>query len=139
MGVDLSAINIIRQGDFSVKRFTSNESERYITDFGDDEIISKCTCQDWGLSYHPRKDFFAVFRKDIPWQWDALSPPYINSPFWTLDNLDETAENNNIVEKSSKNKAEVNAGNSTQNEFIAETSNESRTDECIEKPIHSDE
>ena len=68
-----------------------------------------------------------------------MSPPYINSPFLTLDNLDDTAENNNNVEKSNENKAEFNAGNSNQNEFTAEISNENRTDECIEEPIHSDE
>ena len=139
MGADLSAINIVRHGVFSVKSFTNNESERYNVDFGDDETMLKCTCQDWALSYYPCKHFFAVFRKYIPWQWDALSPPYINSPFLTLDNLDDTAENNNIVKKSNENKAEFNAGNSNQNEFFAETSNENRTDECIEEPIHSDE
>ena len=65
-----------------------------------------------------------------------MSSPYINSPFLTLDNLDDTAENNNTVEKSKENKAEFDAGNSNQN---AETSNKNRTDECIEEPIHSDE
>ena len=56
-----------------------------------------------------------------------------------LDKLDDTAKNNNTtVEKSNKNKAEFNAGNSTQNEFTAETSNENRTGKCIEEPIHTD-
>ena len=68
-----------------------------------------------------------------------MSPPYINSPSLTLDNLDDTAENNSAVEKSNENKAEFNAGNSNQNEFTAETSNENRTDECIEEPVHSGE
>ena len=139
IGVDLSAINIVRHGIFSVKSFTNNESERYIVDFGDDETMPKCTCQDWALSYYPCKHFFAVFRKYIPWQWDAFSPPHINSPFLTLDNLDDTTESKNTVEKSNENKAEFNAGSSIQNEFTAEISNENRTDECIEEPIHSDE
>ena len=80
-----------------------------------------------------------VFQKYILWQWDALLPPYINSPFLVLDKLDDTAKNNNTtVEKSNKNKAEFSAGNSTQNEFTAETSNENRTGKCIEEPIHTD-
>ena len=62
MGADLSAINIVRHGVFSVKSFTNNESERYIVDFGDDETMPKCACQDWALSYYPCKHFFAVFR-----------------------------------------------------------------------------
>ena len=107
-------VNIVRHGVFSVKSFTNNESERYTVDFGDNETMPKCTCQDWALSYYPCKHFFAIFRKYIPWQWDALSPPYIKSPFLTLDNLDDTAENNNTVEKSNENKAEFNAGNSLQ-------------------------
>ena len=68
-----------------------------------------------------------------------MSPPYIISPFLTLDNLDDTAENNNTVEKSNENKAEFDAGNSNQNKFIVETSNENRVVECIKEPIHSDE
>ena len=68
-----------------------------------------------------------------------MSPPYINSPFLTLDDLDDTAENNNTVEKSTENKAEFNARNSNQIEFTTETSNENRTDEYIEEPIQSDE
>ena len=139
MGADLSAINFVRHGVFSVKSFTNNESERYIIDFGDDETMPKCTCQGWPLSYYPCKHFFAIFRKHIPWQLHALSPPYINSPFLTLDNLDDTAANNNTVEKSNENKAEFNAGNSNQNEFTAETSNENRTDEYIEEHTYSDE
>ena len=47
MGANLSAINIVRNGVFSVKSFTNNESERHIVDFGDDEKMPKCTCQDW--------------------------------------------------------------------------------------------
>ena len=66
-----------------------------------------------------------------------MSPPYINSPFWTLDSLDDPAENNNTVEKSNGNKAEFNVRNSNQNESTTETSNENRTDECIEEPISS--
>ena len=34
------------------------------------------------------KHFFAVFRKFRTWQWDVLSPLYINSLFLTLDNFD---------------------------------------------------
>ena len=111
MGADLTAINIVRQGFFSVKSFANNESERYIVDFGDDETMPKCTCQDWALSQYPCNHFFALFRKYIPWHWDALSPPCINSHFLKLNNLDDTAENNNNIEKSNKNKAEFTAGN----------------------------
>ena len=56
-----------------------------------------------------------------------------------MGNLDDTAENNNTVEKSNENKTEFNAGSANQNEFTAETSNENRADECVEEPIHSDE
>ena len=102
MGVGLSAINIFRHNVFSVKSFANNASERYIIDFGGDEKMANCTCQELALSYHSCKHFFAVFRKYIPWQWDALSPTYINSPFLTLDNLDDTAENNNKSQAKTK-------------------------------------
>lgn len=103
MGVGLSAINIFRHNVFSVKSFANNASERYIIDFGGDEKMANCTCQELALSYHSCKHFFAVFRKYIPWQWDALSPTYINSPFLTLDNLDDTTVNNDTVERSNEN------------------------------------
>ena len=84
---DLSAISIVKNGVFSVKSFENNESKRYMVSFGDDVNMPKCTCLDWESSCYPCKHFFAVFRKFHAWQWDALSPMYINSPFLTLDNL----------------------------------------------------
>ena len=78
---DLSAISIVKNGVFSVKSFENNESKRYMVSFEDDVNMPKCTCLDWESSCYPCKHFFAIFRKFHAWQWDALSPMSINSPF----------------------------------------------------------
>ena len=85
---DLSAISIVENGVFSVKSFENDESKRYMVSFGDDMNMPKCTGLDCESCCYLFKHFAAVFLKFRAWQWDALSPLYINSPFLTLDNFD---------------------------------------------------
>ncbi|XP_065641395.1 uncharacterized protein LOC124812064 [Hydra vulgaris] len=84
--IDLSKVTMINHGVFSIK----NNKENYQINFGNDRSMPNCTCPSWRSSCFPCKHFFAIFRKFPLWQWDALSELYLNSPFLTLDNEENT-------------------------------------------------
>ena len=62
-GTDLLGISIASHVVFSVKSVTVNETKRYTTEFGDKKNTSKCTCQDWNLSYYQCKHFLSSVSK----------------------------------------------------------------------------
>ena len=62
-----------------------------MTNLGDEDNMLHCTCWDWKSSAYPRKHFFAIFGRFPAWQWNALSPLYINSPFLRLDKMQHNA------------------------------------------------
>ena len=93
--IDESTVIQIGNGKFKVRSCTKNPLiAPYIVDFGDNESMPMCTCPEWRRSTFPCKHFFAVFKKSPIWNWHALSPQYINSPFFCLD---EAIINNFIV------------------------------------------
>ena len=75
---DLSALSIVKNVVFSIKSFENNESKMYMVSFEDDVNMPQGTCLDLESSCYLCKHFFTVFRKFRTWQWDGLSPLYIN-------------------------------------------------------------
>ena len=65
--------------------FTEGVKDVYTIDFGDENRMPSCSCEDWASSAYPCKHFFAVFEKFPEWGWEKLSPLYRDSPFLTLD------------------------------------------------------
>ena len=46
------------------------------------------------ISAYPCKHFFAIFRKFPTWGWDSLSSLCCNSPYFNLDDLNESPAEN---------------------------------------------
>lgn len=71
------------------KFFIKSQTEKghYELTFGDNPEPPVYQCLSWQRSRLPCKHFFAVFRYYPNWQWDQLSPSYINGPRLTLDEV----------------------------------------------------
>ena len=93
-------------GLFSTLSYKYGYKERYMTNFGDEGNMPYCTCCDWKSSADSCKHFFAIFRKFLAWQWNALFPLYRNSPFLILDKMEH-----NAFEKSIEDEKEINTIN----------------------------
>ena len=93
-------VALVNYGEFKVGSFTSREKFYKVT-FGDENVMPKCTCEDWFQSAYLCKHFFMVF-KMFPetWSWISLSSLYRESPFLTLDGGLESLnrESNNVGE-----------------------------------------
>jgi len=63
------------------------EKGYYELTFGNNHEPPACQCLSWQQTRLPCKHFFAVFRHYSNWQWDQLSPSYINGPRLTLDEV----------------------------------------------------
>ena len=70
-----------------------------MTNFGDEDNMPYRTCWDWKSSAYPFKSFFAIFRKFLAWQWNALSPLYRISPFLTLDKMEHNEFQNSMEDE----------------------------------------
>ena len=87
--IPLKDVAMPSEGKFSIRK--RNEKGNYELTFGDSEVPPACQCHSWLRTRLPCKHFFAVFRHYPNWQWDQLSPSYINGPRLTLDEAIITA------------------------------------------------
>ena len=87
--VDKSALKIVDHGIFSYTSYSNGMEQTYTINFGDNESMPSCSCPSWTETCYPCKHFFAIFGKYPQWQWSALSPLYIQSPYLLLDKFDE--------------------------------------------------
>ena len=125
--VDLSGIVMTDNGVFKITSF-KDAKERYTVNFGDEHTMPHCACFNWKQSAFPCKHFFAVFRKFKQWNWDSLSPIYINSPYLTLDE-------SIINQQHEEDELQQNSDNS-QDEEIDQESNvnsDEEDDDCFEQ------
>ena len=125
--VDLSGIVMTDNGVFKITSF-KDAKERYTVNFGDEHTMPHCNCFNWKQSAFPCKHFFAVFRKFKQWNWDSLSPIYINSPYLTLDE-------SIINQQHEEDELQQNSDNS-QDEEIDQESNvnsDEEDDDCFEQ------
>ena len=83
--IPLKDVAMSSEGKFSIKRQT--EKGYYELTFGNNQEPPACQCLSWQRTRLPCKHFFAVFRHYPNWQWDQLSPSYINGPRLTLDEV----------------------------------------------------
>lgn len=81
--IPLKDVTMSSEGTFSIRRQT--EKGYYELTFGDSQEPPACQCLSWQWTWLPCKHFFAVFRHYPNWQWNQLSPSYINVPRLTLD------------------------------------------------------
>ena len=101
--VDKTGIVQTGCGLFSVPSGTVKE-KRHQVDFGDETKMPSCSCGDWIKSYYLCKHFFAIFEKFPVYSWNALSPLYRNSPYFSLDIdikciTDNITDNDNVQEE----------------------------------------
>lgn len=78
-------VTMALEGKYFIKSQT--EKGHYELTFGDNQEPPACQCLSWQRTRLPCKHFFAVFRYYPNWQWDQLSPSYINGPRLTLDEV----------------------------------------------------
>ena len=73
------------KGEFHV-RSTEYEETWYNLSFGGNDTMPKCSCRDFRHTGLLCKHFFAVFKHNEDWQWDALPESYRHNPHLCLDN-----------------------------------------------------
>ena len=81
--IPLKNITMSSEGKFFIRR--QGQNARYELTFGDSQVPPACQCYTWQRARLPCKHFFAVLRHFPNWQWDKLSPAYINGPQLTID------------------------------------------------------
>ena len=104
MSMDKTGLRMVGVGRFKHASTTVSGTKEYDIFFGNDNTMPYCTCPSWKESCYPCKHFFAIFLKFPVWNWDALSPIYINSPYLILDrgdNFNRHMREENIVEEQS--------------------------------------
>ena len=68
---------------------TNPEGNLYEVYFGDDDSLPSCTCDVWPLNMYLCKHFFAVMKAYDFVQWSSLSKLYTESPYFSLDPIDD--------------------------------------------------
>ena len=81
--IPLKNVTMSSEGKFFIRR--QGQNGHYELTFGDSQVPPACQCYTWQRTRLPCKHFFAVFRYFPNWQWDKLSPAYVNGPRLTLD------------------------------------------------------
>lgn len=81
--IPLKDVTMSSKGNFSIKR--GKEKGFYELTFGNRQVPPACQCHSWQPSRLPCKHFFALFRHYPDWQWEQLSPIYLNGSRPTLD------------------------------------------------------
>ena len=98
--MDMTGVTQSSRDTYKVLSYQTHPAGRLYNVFlGDDETLPSCSCEYWPLSLYLCKHFFVVMRKyPDEVQWSSLSKLYRESPFFSLDPIDEEREEEFVME-----------------------------------------